>query len=467
MVNAALLQSRYVGMNIPTPVQGVWAAVRVNNWTGNAFQITRASDSATLDIGFLVNGAADWATADSFGRGTTYKINKLYDQSGNGYDMTSSGQSPVQFTNSINGIRTITMGGGSANQHLENTSIPITDFRTSTAMFAGTQTFGQFSGAMFEIGNPTNHAWMGCTSGTGAVDQATLGVMYPTSPTVTLRVGHGASNRITTINDLSFSAAGNTAVASTGATLGNAFAATTPGRTEMVCFALYDSALSAAAQTQLTDAAYGAMHINRSVLGDVLTFAGDSITFGTPNTGGAGNYAGCWAFLTAAQLGRPMVNYNIGISGQTAATCAGQTAFPAKTFRSGKFNVVCIAYGTNDLGANATAATTYTNLQTIASQYKSAGFNKVIIGTVMPRNTLFTAGQTHAGYEAARLALNTSIRAGIGTDFDVLADVGADAIMGNDANINNVTYFQDALHPTLAGNALMAPYWVNALLAVL
>ena len=60
-----------------------------NSYVGALYQVTRSSDSTTKQIMPLsAGGAANSATQDSFCSGTTCVITTIYDQSGNGNDLT-------------------------------------------------------------------------------------------------------------------------------------------------------------------------------------------------------------------------------------------------------------------------------------------------------------------------------------------------------------------------------------------
>jgi len=56
-------------------------------WGGAAFQVTRASDSTTQDIGFLASGAVNRSTEATFCAATTCTVTLLYDQTGNGNNL--------------------------------------------------------------------------------------------------------------------------------------------------------------------------------------------------------------------------------------------------------------------------------------------------------------------------------------------------------------------------------------------
>lgn len=455
-------QKRYKGVTIPSGAQGIWSVFRVNNWPGKAFEATRASDGAAIDIGFTAEGLADFDRMDSFGRGTSITITKIYDQSGNGFDLT--GTAPKQFGNKVNGIRSITFNSGATNESMSNTSLPISEVRNTTCIWAGQPGAGQSSGVLFQIGIPFKF-YVGTSTGAGMVDNNTLSKCLTTSPCVITRTGNGASNRTTTMNDISFSMTANTSSSTTGVVLGNGVGDSSPGRSEFLFLAVYNSTIAAANLAWVKDSVHGVTGIGRSSAIDTFVIAGDSIARGTIES--TASYRNTWPQLLSSQLGRPLAFYHLGVSGQTASGGAASAATLAgRSFSSGKFNAVSISWGTNDLAANATAAATYSNLQTIAAAYRSAGFNKILMSTILPRKASFSGGQTSGGFETARLDLNTLIRAGEGIDFDKLIDIGADAVIGNEANCT-ATYYSDLVHLSTLGNSLAAPHFVNAALTVL
>ncbi|WP_369222430.1 alpha-L-arabinofuranosidase B [Streptomyces sp. R39] len=77
-----------------TPCVAAHSMVRAlySSYSGSLYQVRRASDSATADIGLLATGGyADAAAQNSFCAGTTCIITKIYDQSGKHNDLTVEG----------------------------------------------------------------------------------------------------------------------------------------------------------------------------------------------------------------------------------------------------------------------------------------------------------------------------------------------------------------------------------------
>jgi hypothetical protein len=74
-----------------TPCVAAHSTVRAlyGSYNGNLYQVKRASDGATTDIGVLsAGGYANAAAQDSFCSGTTCTIVQIYDQSGRGNHLT-------------------------------------------------------------------------------------------------------------------------------------------------------------------------------------------------------------------------------------------------------------------------------------------------------------------------------------------------------------------------------------------
>jgi hypothetical protein len=73
-----------------TPCVAAFSTTRAlyTSYTGPLYQVTRASDHTTLDIGLLSDGYANAAAQDSFCANTTCTITEIYDQSSNHNHLT-------------------------------------------------------------------------------------------------------------------------------------------------------------------------------------------------------------------------------------------------------------------------------------------------------------------------------------------------------------------------------------------
>lgn len=75
-----------------TPAVAAHSTTRIlySKYHGPLYQVVRASDGKTLDIGTVKGGYADAAAQDAFLEGTIGYITKIYDQSGHGNDLTQA-----------------------------------------------------------------------------------------------------------------------------------------------------------------------------------------------------------------------------------------------------------------------------------------------------------------------------------------------------------------------------------------
>ena len=75
-----------------TPCVAAFSTTRAlyTAYTGPLYQVTRASDNTTLDIGLLSDGYANAAAQDSFCANTTCTITEIYDQSSNHNNLTEA-----------------------------------------------------------------------------------------------------------------------------------------------------------------------------------------------------------------------------------------------------------------------------------------------------------------------------------------------------------------------------------------
>lgn len=111
-------------------------------------------------------------------------------------------------------------------------------------------------------------------------------------------------------------------------------------------------------------------------------------------------------------------------------------------------NLLMILIGTNDIttGGAFNAATFVAGLKAYALARKAANPGLKIVASTLPSNT---------SYQSNADAANTLIRAD-SSWYDALADFAANASIGCTGCAANATYFSDGVHPTAAGQAIMA-----------
>ncbi len=183
--------------NATTPCVAAYSSVRAlfSGYGGSLYQVTRASDSHTLDVGLLTTGGyASVAAQNSFCSGTTCIITKIYDQTSQHNDLTIEGPGTAVNHADVGAnasILPVTAGG----QSVYGIYLPPgTGYRrvTTTGVAKGTS-----PESMYEVASGTN-VNNGCCSdfgnvetnnndtGAGHMDAVTLGLLNDPGST-----GHG------------------------------------------------------------------------------------------------------------------------------------------------------------------------------------------------------------------------------------------------------------------------------------
>jgi hypothetical protein len=203
-----------------------------------------------------------------------------------------------------------------------------------------------------------------------------------------------------------------------------------------------------------------------------LIVDGDSITIGAFAQTDYSFYA---AFPSAGFGGGGYLPYpsygnysNFAISAENFSTMLANINGQCKTdidaaAAAGQISICSCFGGTNDIanGNNATAAQVYAIATSYFETAKSLGADYCIAVTLLPRGNF-------AGFEAIRQEYNAMLREGyasIGCDF--LCDFGAHPSMGNVDNLTNTDiYNTDQIHPTSAGQIIMANYYAGIVMQV-
>lgn len=434
---------------------GAYGVYRLNsNYAGNAFTVTRVSDSTTLNVPFDVTGIANWSLVDAFCLGTTCGVTTLNDQSGNGYDLTATYANSWRIEGGyVGSMRAISVDGiNVSTPTLANSSLPITNVQNFTALTVGRRAAqgGSTGTTMFQLGT-SSLAFLGW------VESLTNGVKWYQSSGHQFSVGNinndnvmiwnNSAGAITlTQNNLSVSSSGVTSGASTGLQLGYSSLVADPDRYEFLSFVLWNSSLSAANQQTVQKAAERDTGVQPQYAANLILH-GDSITYGTGSQTVPAVSNGFAQQLIRSYQGR----YNVFVYGDPGELLATMRSDAATIItlakQTNKNNVVAVFGGTNDLTANDTASNVYGYFQTICGTYRAAGM-KCVIATPLARAGTFTNGQTANGFETARQSLITLMQAGWPSFADGIINTGSDPVMGLQANASNSTYFGDSVHPT-------------------
>ena len=432
------------------------------DYPGPAFQVKRASDAKTLDIGFA-GDLADWATADAFCSGTSGTFTKWYDQSGNALDAVAGESAPLLTANTTNGFRSITFdtNGGTGPKSftlpdglaLARTGYSVVDVLYPTGPAWGSNSYlvnGKDpdytkTALLFSVNT-------GKVSLLGNVARGFLGLAA--MPQVMV-LASGAAKLAFTANEQRAAAAALTASPLVGGAIGYYKGYRFYG--EQLAMVFYARELGTDETQAAKLWAYRQFRIAPQVV-DRLIILGDSIM-----AGGDSDPALPWSRQMLNLLPHPYKLFNQGASGQTSAFFDNNyEANTAPLFVPGGVrNLLFIAVGSNDLSLAASAADTYSHLSGIIHKAKTTGFGPVGIATILPRqNTPLPGGG--AAFEKVRQALNTLITANTaGADF--VLDIAADPTIGTLASSLDFALYTGALHLTAKGSA----YYAQALAEVL
>ena len=438
-----------------------------NAYTGPALQLTRASDSATLNISFL-NGLLDTAGLDAFLANTTGAVTVWYDQTGNNnhatgvaataphmasFNMIGNSRALV-FDNQYNGSTFtpscfLTVPSGVAATATANSAVCMT--RTRNMHPSQTQHMLQWTGS-------TNSLVLGRTPFTsykvGLFVSTSLHQYTPSFAPLqsTPYVAGFAISGSTTIvwKDDQVANSGYPDGMSNG--LAGGFIGSGPvldnnnGMCEMGAVIFYNAALSDNNRQLLTASLHQAFATVPQARNNWI-IDGDSIAAGYNSIGG-----NAYSRLAEPLLTYPIAMTNMGWYGQTLSSCqSNYSNTAAPYFVTGANNILSIAAGSNDFINNATAATVETSLSNYCSGAKATGF-KVLVGTILPRNDASGAQDT------ARQAYNTWVRGNWQTIADGIMDFdGNSNIGGAQSQSTNTTYYNaDAIHPNATGHGVMA-----------
>lgn len=453
-------------------------------YAGNCFQVQRDSDNTTLDVGFVWDSVrkvyvADWEACDKFindGSANAW-YTKIYDQSGNGYDLTATtfkvyiinGSIGSTTRNDINGLRTFTFWGGTRTEM----AIPVTHSvsrQNCTVISAGCVSASGHGNAFCELGNDAsylNRLLLTTIVRDGRlqpIGNANLvGTRIESSPHV-VGAGFGSGVSDYMCNDDTATAGGLTAQTLTGGFLGSANGGGYTYWGDYGAFIVYPTKRTTAEMQILRQMLSRVLRLSPQSR-DRLICAGDSITVGADAS------AQPWWRQILPILDRNFKVFNNALEGDTASSATGSVAAQVtSSVKAGVTNVVVYAYGTNDLAAlsatngdAANATTVQTRIQSHCQAIKTANPTvKIVVCTILPRNNSFTGGQTNTSFEASRLLINAWIRANYTTFADALADYGGDAYIGQYANVSDGTWMNGNLHPKARGHAWMGAYVASA-----
>lgn len=154
-------------------------------------------------------------------------------------------------------------------------------------------------------------------------------------------------------------------------------------------------------------------------------------------------------------LGDSYISYNFSVVGQTTGEMLRDAAQEIDSLRRGRDRaapeILVMWEGTNDLHYGASAQDAYERIARYASGRQKAGY-KVIVLTLLPRHY----ENADSDFEARRQEVNALLRLNWREFADGIADVAADERIGDAGDELDTDYYEDGVHMTEEGYALIA-----------
>lgn len=400
---------------------------------------TPAGPFTPLSLG----GVGLWVRADLGVTLLSGKVSKWADQSGAGNDLTASGSNQPTFTAldaKISGPALTFAGGQKMNTAAITVPQPVTIFAIGYAsslagnpglfddavtrligyISSGAPNWAMDGGGLVSGGTPDTSLHAFCF-----VFNHTTSSIYVDSALAPVISGNAGNNQGT----------GGFIIGTQATGFWNgAFAE----------FAIINRALQQSEIAQLF--AYAQQSRPAASFPSTLADDGNSITFG--------DFAfpriqDCYAGLVASRF--PGVNYvNNGVEGESTPQMDTNAAINTDPQYSAlrPHNVVIANEVVNDYNTNGNStALCISHMATYVANRHAVGW-KVVVCTCLPNYIMS---------EVDRATINNAFLAGA-TGADAIADIGnTSTIMGNHANITNVAYYADQLHPTSLGHSLIEP----------
>lgn len=190
--------------------------------------------------------------------------------------------------------------------------------------------------------------------------------------------------------------------------------------------------------------------LSKPTLRQSIVYTGDSLTSfnGTIDR---------WPNVIAAAMGTTAQSHTIvaqpGVSLSFISSIAAGWVDPMLDADSQDLQVHVIWAGTNDIAGGWTGAGTYSALADYCAARYAAGWDRVIILTMLPRS----AGGDDPDTETERQAYNALIRANWESIADGLADVASDGRIGDAGDELDTTYYEnDRVHLNATGHGVVA-----------
>jgi len=473
--------------SLPSPLLAVGLKKTVSGYSGPAMRIQRLSDNAQADINFTASGNVDTSAILAFlgSTSTLGYVVTLYDQSGNGYNLTQTTVANAP-TIQLSAPTTITTGGvtyTTARSVITSSdaetpmggpgywNIPSgvsTNINSTTTVEAYSPDYSGGEGfEEYNLGNSASTTFdlyryfggaYGMVESGGAYLTYGSGYYWRQQPTVVALASNSSTAPDLYIDGVAYSGiSGVPSATLSGGTLLGGIRTSYASYSNFLAFEVFNSTLTQSEVQTISTALIPRTAPTVNIVGD-----GDSITEGHCATYGraALRYAepslSVAADITNIAMGGTTTSNPIYNSGNP--TVAG--SHYGTLFQSGyATNILYLAIGTNDIHLGATGAATWTNVETALTNAKSLGYKTAVASIIHESGE--TTGQANEVNN-----FNTLLYAAAGGSLvDVVVDYAANANLSPPAFA--ATYSCDGTHPNDAGYATMGTIAAPALNALI
>lgn len=471
-----------VTLPITANLAAYYGVFRLSTWNGNCAQVIRASDSATLDIGFI-NNVCDLGAADTFAQASnarsSWTFSKFYDQSGLTNDLTTSSSAALTkptadvLNAQQGGIRPFAFDsiGNTQNQLASNATITGNTNAVTVYQVVTPRTSLDYQG-YWQLTDVTNNAafysnlyhnqqtnlrWQ--ANGLALIDTSIYERGIPQAISIS---SSGSAGQIIRVNGTQVTSASNTtSQAFAGLRIGAAYNGTSNvfGIFDLWGFALYNAA-HISVQIQSVEAALTAPLTIPSGFTKRLVYGGNSLVTGQLSTfNQQPSWQAGWGKGTEASLAQwePIL---MGVAGSTLANenSTMRTIYAGLYDATKTTNAITIRDPTNDVAGitcvsqadcEAQADTLYngTTLSLVA-YLKSLGYAPVVVPGMIAR-----AADTTANFkEYFRLRYNVDSSTGAVANGYTFSDrAGAGPTTGitafnTPASASDLTRYGDGTH---------------------
>jgi lysophospholipase L1-like esterase len=192
-----------------------------------------------------------------------------------------------------------------------------------------------------------------------------------------------------------------------------------------------------------------------------MVFDGNSLTAGQGSTGGLTYPAQLITLLGGLGI-TGIYSQNLGVGGQTTENMASDASTQVDTLINSSVSNILFAWEIgNDIYFNGDVSAAQTAFQNYCTARRSAGWDKIIVIGLTPRNQSTSFGDDITAFNTKLQSADTWLKANYGTFADAFVDIRADSRL---SDYTNGAYYVDGIHYTNAGYGVVAELAKNQLL---